>query len=54
MTVPAGTVFATLCVETAAARSRDDGTPLTAGVGQPLGRPPGALSNGRKQQFFGP
>lgn len=36
LTVPAGTVFATLCLETANARWRDDGTAPTASVGQPL------------------
>jgi hypothetical protein len=36
LTVPAGTTLATICVETAAARYRDDGTAPTASVGLPL------------------
>jgi hypothetical protein len=36
LTVPMGTVWATICIEVANARWRDDGVAPTAAVGQPL------------------
>jgi hypothetical protein len=36
LTVPSGTVWATVCLETANARWRDDGIAPTAAVGQPF------------------
>lgn len=47
LTVPAGTVWATLCLETANARWRDDGTAPTATVGMPL-------TTGQCMQYAGP
>ena len=47
LTVPAGTVWATICIETANARWRDDGTAPTATVGQPL-------TSGQCMQYSGP
>jgi hypothetical protein len=47
LTVPQGTVWATICIETAAARWRDDGTAPTATVGQPL-------TSGQCMQYSGP
>jgi hypothetical protein len=47
LTVPAGTVWATICIEVSAARWRDDGTAPTATVGQPL-------TAGQCMQYAGP
>lgn len=47
LTVPVGTVWATLCLEVANARWRDDGTAPTAAVGMPL-------TSGQCFQYAGP
>jgi hypothetical protein len=47
LTVPQGTVWATICIETANARWRDEGTAPTATVGQPL-------TSGQCMQYSGP
>jgi hypothetical protein len=47
LTVPTGSVWATLCLETANARWRDDGTAPTASVGVPL-------TAGQCMQYAGP
>lgn len=47
LTVPAGTVWATICLEVSNARWRDDGTAPTASVGVPL-------TAGQCMQYAGP
>jgi hypothetical protein len=47
LTVPQGTVWATICIEAANARWRDDGVAPTPTVGQPL-------LSGQCMQFAGP